>query len=211
MKISELFTLIRASALKQLVVEDKDLLSFYNMGISELYKRFPINIKEQTIIISSDINVYPLNPDVMQIISVYTSGEFLVNKDGTRVKEQITEVVELPVNNEHDVNSIYTPTPGNILVPNVFDGQILSILYRASAVKVELEELNEEIQLSPQFIEPLLMYMAYLAHMSYDNASTQEHINFLQNYNISCGTIDKLGLSSKEATSNLKLKTRGFV
>lgn len=209
MKVSALIALAKATVLKQLTVPEADVLSFVNLALLQVYKKFPINIKEQNLVLQETIHIYDLNPDVMQVVSVYTLEKYLRNPDGSSTSCSSDTVVELSVNDESDVNSFFTPTPGTGMITHPTTGQILSVLYRAGSVDIEADELESDLKVTPQYIEPLLMYIGYLGYLTL-NSSTAVDDKFLIRFEVACASLKKTGMVNSEGSTNLRLDTAGY-
>lgn len=212
MKISAFIALAKATVLKQLKLDDADILSFVNLAILQVYKKFPINVKEQIVVLQEDIHIYDLNPDVMSLVSAFTAERYLKDDKGAFIYSGSTRdtIVEVTINDSTDPNTVMTPTPGMLMVSHPTTGQLLSLLYRAGSVDIESDELDEQIKVTPQYIEPLLMYMGYLGYTSI-NSTTGVGDSYLTKYNIACATLNKEGIVNKNSNTNTKLRDRGFV
>ena len=210
MKVSALISLSKSTVLKQLKIDDSDILSFVNLALLQIYKKFPINIKEQAIVLQEDINIYDLNPDLMAVSSAFTTENYIRDDDGNLIGGDAAKVVEIPINDDTNPNSFFTPTPGTGMLTYPTTGQIVSILYRAGSISIESDELDQELAITPQYVEPLLMYIGYLGYLSL-NAANGKDDTFLAKYNIACASLSKLGITNADTNTNEKLHMRGFV
>jgi len=212
MKVSAFIALAKSSVLKQLALDDPEILSFVNLAVLQIYKRFPINVKEQVVVLQDDLHIYDLNPDVMSLVSAFTGENYLKDSTGSLIStgSSSTSIAEVTLNDSTDPNTVMTPTPGTIMVNYPSSGQLLSLLYRAGSVDIEADELDEQLKITPQYIEPLLMYMGYLGYTSI-NSTTGVGDTFLTKYNIACAALAKEGITNKNTNTNNKLKGRGFV
>ena len=64
----------KISSLNNLAVAKNDdaLIKFIYLGVSELYRRFNLSIKSETILINENLTLYELrNPDVSLLLNVY--------------------------------------------------------------------------------------------------------------------------------------------
>ena len=212
MKISAFIALAKSTVLKQLSLDDAEILSFVNLSLLQIYKKFSINVKEQIIVLQEDIHIYDLNPDAMALVSAFTAKKYLKDDSGSLIYSGSTDasIIEVPLNDETDPNTVMTPTPGMIMLNYPTTDQLLSVLYRAGSVDIEADELDEHIKVTPQYIEPMLMYMGYLGYTSI-NSTTGVGDNFLAKHNIACAVLNKEGIVNKNTNTNNKLADRGFV
>ena len=210
MKVSTLITTARATVLKQLQVSEGEVLTFINLALLEVYKRFPVSTKEQIIVLEEGIHIYELNPDAMSLVSAYTESRYLRDQEGDLVSPTSSEIVEIPINDETDVNSLLTPTPGSGMISYPTEGQVVSVLYRAGPVTIESEELEEELKVTPQYVELLLMYIGYLGYLGLNSTNGLED-KYLTRFEVSALTLQKQGIVNVDGNTNSKLENRGFV
>jgi len=211
MKVSGLIKLLKTTVLKQISVKDDDILTFINLALIQVYKKFSVSTKEQAINIYDDIHIYKLGPDVLNPTMAFTQEKYLKDLDGDEVVSSggSSEVVEIGINDENDINSIFTPSPGEMMVTYPTTGQVIAVIYKASPDTIESDELDNLLVLPDQYIEPLLMYVGYLAFLS-TGTSLEKGEGFLVKYNIACASLTKLGITNPDNTSNHKLIQKGF-
>ena len=208
MTVREVMDLARNGELKQVAAgqDDGTVLGFINLGLIELYKRFPLKVEELLIELQDEVEIYDLPADCMYVIAAY--GE---------VDEQSTDIVNiLPVNEEDNPLSVNTIAWNKVQVPLSAAGSYVSIVY-AAGPELIVEDgadayLDAEVPLPMQMIEALLHYMGYRAHGSVNGAiqtETQSHYN---RFEASCQRIEATGLLTSDDMSTLKrFSTRGFV
>lgn len=210
MKVSALISLAKSTVLKQLSISDPDILSFVNLSLLQIYKKFNINTKEQVIVLQEDIHIYDLNPDAMAIISAYTTEDYLRDFDGNLIGGTKGKIAEIPVNDDTDPNAFFTPTPGTGMLTYPTTGQIISLLYRAGSVDIESDELDLELKVTAQYIEPLLLYIGYLGYLSLSSPNGIED-KYLTKFEIASASLKKQGIINADSNTNNKLDNRGFV
>lgn len=211
MLISNALTLVKRGVLKQLSVDETDLLSYLNMAMTEVYKKFDINIREQILTLDSNINEYALSADVMIITSAYTQSSYLKDAYGNAINSSAeNRVVSISVNDEDDSNSVFTPSNGVLLVPFPTTDQVISLVYKASPEEITETDLEKELQLAPQYMEPLFMYIGYLGYLSHDSGIQTDNDNYLLKFERACRVIQDLGLTNVNVSTNRKLEQKGF-
>jgi len=212
MKVSDFLELVNSSVFKQLSIESDDALAFINLALLEVYKEFPINIKEQNIILDANINIYKLNDDVMSLVSAYTAEKYLKDSDGELLDNTVdaNSIVEININTDNDPNSFNTPTPNMGMVSFPTTEQVISLLYRAGSTRIEPDELDTELEVGMHYIEPLLMYVGYLGHLSVSIASPESSA-YLNKYMASVNSIKRLGIVNLDNYNKTKFSDRGFV
>lgn len=197
MKISEVIEMAKYGELNQLVVKDDSpaIISFINLGLIELHKRFSISVKEYVVTLVEGQTIYTLPADLVLIDSVFAeSGE------------------EILINNEDDPLGVMTPSYNTIQVPNPEVGTAISIIYVAYPEYVTSPD--EDLALPLTLLEALLHYIGYRAHSGIDTTSTESNQNQSIHYirfDASCKKARELGVMSIDNPTNRKLKDRGYV
>ena len=231
MTIEELLDMAKYGELRNLKLgseENAALLSYINLGLIELYKRFPLKVKEAVIeLVDSPNNEYPLPSDCMWLVTAF--GEVPENQS------QYTSW-ELAINNEDDPLSINTVSWNTIQVPVTMEGSYISLIYAASPNTIKFTETEftegtvtipantywqyiddvptviRDIDLPIQLIEPLLFYIGYRAHGAMDGNIQSESNTHYMRFDKSCQKIKTEGMFTND---NLDMKYRvrekGFV
>ena len=102
MLVSDFFTLCKAGATKQFVLDDSSMLAFLNLALTEVNKRFDIVMREQIITVDSATNEYKMLPDVMKISAVYTDVAYLETlTTGAIPSSDWSTVISLPINDDN--------------------------------------------------------------------------------------------------------------
>jgi hypothetical protein len=211
MLVSDFFTLCKAGATKQFVLDDSSILAFLNLALTEVNKRFDIVMREQIITVDSATNEYKLLPDVMKISAVYTDVAYLETlTTGAIPSSDWSTVISLPINDDNDPNSVYTPNTGTLLIPYPKDNQILSVVYKANSIMYTSDDLEKELDIEPQYISLLVMYIGYLANLALESGQGQSMM-LLTMFNQACADIVTHGLHTTNVVINDKLNVRGFV
>lgn len=210
MLVSEVMALCDANVLKQISVNETDLLSYVNLALLEVHKKFDIIIHEQIIAVDPTINEYRLNDDVMIITAAFTAEKYLKNTDGSIAFITGDTPVSIPLNDEGDVNSVFTPSTRALLVPYPSEGQLISLLYKASPVVITEDDLDQELEVAPQYIKPLMMYIGFLGYLSVDAGIQTDNDNYQLKYEMACAEIKDLGLTNTNIVVNNKLEQKGF-
>lgn len=206
MLVKDFLTLCRVGVTKQFSLDETSLFAFLNLGITELHKKFDLVMREQIIEVNSARKEYTLLPDVMQVTAVYTDAKFLT----LDIALSSSEVVSMPLNDDNDPFSVYTPTKGVLMVSYPKDGQVISVLYKASPYVYTPADLENELDIEAQYISPLVMYMGYLANLGLEAAPGQL-MTLLGLFNQACEEIGHYGLNPSSTIVNDKLNMRGFV
>jgi hypothetical protein len=214
MTVDQVIALAKAGELKSMAVkEDIDaMMGYLNMGLIELYKRFPIATEEVILTLGSDGTVdYPYNmisdtiyempSDFMYLIAAYdevpeTSGEL---------------VAEIPINEESNPLSVNMISWNRVQIPLTVTGAHLSLIYASSPSFMTAADLGAALPIPVQLVEPLLLYMAYKGHSSIMSTPQNEDAVYLARFETSCERVKQLGIFTGDDVSMARrIATRGF-
>lgn len=196
MTVQEVINFARYSELDKLSdksITDDKVLSYINLGIIELYKRFTLKTSEQVIAISDNVTTYTLNTDVLNIVEV-------VDEEGNLYS----------LNNENDALSILTPSWNEIQVPNPRTGTSLSVIYIATHSL--LTNLTDVVPIPLSLLEALLHYIGYKAHAAQNGSIQAENNTHYTRFEASCKRALDLGVTTQDDL-NYRYSTaeRGFL
>jgi hypothetical protein len=209
MRVDDLVQMARNSELRTLAVaqDEKIVIGYINLGLVELYKRFPVETKEVMITLEGDSEIYILPEDCMYLIAAY--GE---------IPEYSSMVVnELPINEENNPLSINTVAWNKIQVPASIEGQVISLIYAASPELIRYDEETgahnyQDIPLPASLLEALLHYVGYRAHAAVDGNIQAENNTHYTRFEASCSRVESLGTFTRdELCMDNRIADRGFV
>ena len=204
MTINDVITLAQGGELKGLAVksDNETIVGYINLGLIELYKRFPIKTNEYIITLTEDTEIYTMPDDFMYIVAAY--GEVDAYSDDT--------VNILAINEEDNPLSINTINWNQIQIPVNIDGEYISLIYAASPEFLSVDDLTATVPIPPQMVEALLHYMGYRAHSSVNGEIQAENSTHYTRFDASCARISTLGLfTSDDLNMDRKFSSRGFV
>lgn len=205
MLVSDVISLAKSSELNQLAVKEDNaaILGFINLGMLELYKRFPLKQEEAIVTMRDGKSDYYLNgtdPDV----EMNTFENFLLVSECWDESGKL-----LTLNDENDPLAIMTPSYNSIEVPNVANGEKLSVIYRTSVDFATA--LNDDLLLPPQLLEALLYYIGFKGHsaitVDMKGESNSHYIRFEQ----SCNRVIQQGLIMPDDLESYMFENRGFI
>ena len=209
MTAQDVINLAKNAELKQLAVKDDDLavLGYLNLGLLELYKRFPLDEAEAMITLRDGKTSYKLdgtdadvamdaNKELLMIVGAYELGD-----NGLPIP--------VVVNDEDDMLGINTPSYNVVEIPAVATGVLISIIYRV-APKF-LSAVTDVVPLPPQLLEALLNYIGYRGHGSINGELKSENQSHYVRFENSCKRVVLDGLIATEDLISKKLYNRGFV
>jgi len=215
MTVQQVIDLAKNGKLKMLSVKDDldSLIGYLNLGLVEIYKRFPIDTSEVILTLGSDgtednpytmisDTIYKMPDDFMYLISAYDE-----------VPETSNQLVaEIPINEENNPLSINTISWNKVQIPLTVTGAHLSLIYASSPAYLTTDDLESEIPLPIQLIEPLMLYVAYLAYAAVDSTTQEEDAIMYTRFEKSCKDVKLLGVfTGDDLSMSERIFTRGFV
>lgn len=200
----------KAGELKNLVLDTDTILAALNLGIIELYKRFPLRVEEAIVTLGNkeyykmdgtdpDVDM-PTDAPYMWIVRAY--GEVPMDCD--------VSVNELPINDEDNLLSINTVNWCTIQVPASIDNETISLIYVAAPVLLTAGDLNKTLPIPPQLYEALLHYVGYRAHGALDGNIQAENSTHYQRFEASCQRAKESGMYTTDSME-MDRDMKGFV
>ena len=237
MKLREIFTQLSQGEFRQkslggaeesgiLEVNYPKVVPHIWLGLTEIYKRFPLKTKQVTIQQYGHISNYFLDTryaetnttslEPYKYIKDTQFQPFDDNDDVLKIERVFDENgTPYPMNDDKEVLSIFTPSYNQIQVPFNDADNAMTVQYRANHPKIPFEGegvLDQEILISPTYLQPLLLFIAGRYYSTSGNAESQAAGDkFNARFELSCADIERLNLGIEDHTSNEKLEDRGFV
>ena len=225
MKLQKLFEYLTLGELKQLgiggyeehkaiqVSDYPEVVNHVNLGLINLYTRFPLLEKELVLETRVDKQLYVLsskyaestgNPDW------YLQGTF--DDDVIRINSAYIGSTELPINDEYSPTGIYLPSYNSVQIPFATGSEEISLIYRAKPKEVTLD-LECEIPIPDVLTEALLVYVEYRIRKSMGGESGIALANqALQMYEMLCMEVERKNLLNNADNSVcIRASERGWV
>ena len=196
MLASDIFNMAKYSELKQLAIKDdvNAVLSFMNLGLIELYKRFRLSIKVEIVRTSPMVPMYYLrNTDIEQVVEVYDSN-------GKSLKEAVHTTDE-----DYDIKKL---SPTVYLFKAPVDEEI-AFVYTASPERIA--SLDDDLQIPTNMVEPLLHYIGYKGHAALDGNIDGENNTHYMRFEKSCLALIELGFGPVVELPYRDITTKGFI
>jgi len=212
MTANEVIALAQNGELKTIAVKDdiNAVIGFINLGLIELYKRFPIETKEYLIEGIANVDKYKMPADYMWLLAAYHYKVKI--KDLTQYDMTDPSHVEfLEINSDEVANSVNTIGYDTVQIDNIEVGDIYSLVYVASPTLVTMETLDERLPIPDQMLEALLNYIGYRGHGSVNGNIQAESNTHYQRFELSVKRIEMDGMFSTESVEMYdRIKTKGF-
>lgn len=204
MIVQDIINAARYSEVGNTAIKDNTdaILTFMNLGLLELHKRFPLRVEQTVLTLSNTTTTFNLPSTFMYPLAAY--GE---DKDGNIDMEHV-----LPINDESNPESIFFSTFKQVQVPDTLDGSSAVIVFAAKPDRYTADDLNIELDLPETLIEPLLHYIGYKAQLGIRGDAQAENNAHWLRFDRSCKQAQDLGVaypmdSWKMAT---RIYDRGF-
>jgi hypothetical protein len=203
MTIQQLVDLAVDGELRTLQVKDNtaSIVGYINLGLIELYKRFPLDVQEHMITLLDGVEIYTMPSNFMWIVSAY---------DEVPETSNLT-VLPIPINEEDNPVSINTISWNQVQVPVTVTGAYISIIYVAAPTYFTDADLATTLPIPPQMVEALLHYIGYRAHGSDDGNVQAENSTHYQRFELSCKRIEQMGMFTPDDLSMTSRNIKGFV
>lgn len=209
MIVQEIVNLARYSelgntSLKQVNDENTAaILSFINMGMVELHKRFILETKEFIVELDAGQTMYDLPSDFMHAVTAYKE---VPENTGDRHEE-------IPINDEYELESIFFPNHKQVQVPFVGDDAYIAIIYNAKPVPITIADINEELDLPEVLIDCLLHYIGYRGHLGIRGDGQAENNTHYLRFERSVAKAKELGVGVSTDSNRMiyRISDRGFV
>jgi len=193
MTIQDVIDDVAEGELKQLAVKDNPtaVISYINLGLIELYKRFTLKTDEVIIQLSKLQTMYTMPANYQSILEALDeAGDWY------------------SINDEDDALSILTPSYNTIQVPNPQDGAAISIIYTALPTRVVAA--TEELPIPLSLLDALYNYIGYRGHGSVNGDLKTENNSHYMRFEANCKKAKDLGVITSDDVVNTKLVDRGF-
>ena len=198
------------------------LITFINLAMIEIYKRFPIKLGAINIQLYADILRYPLRYDyAVSNVGGAEPVKFILDSAtdvfpaDVLLIERITNLAseDIPINTLNKTDSVFTPEFDIISIAEPDATEIYTIDYKAYPFKLPLhnvEPTTTDITLPDMFLEAML---SYIGHRSSAALPTPEPLNsatFYTKFLAALNNVKELGLYNRMVTDNTKFETNGF-
>jgi hypothetical protein len=208
MKIIDFINLVKDGPLRQVSINQTDLVSYINLGLQEVYQKFNLDTKTETITLTTALE-YDLPLDFTSVNYIRTSGNYYRDEQGNLYN--LNEDFDLAINEPNNFNSIFINNNLTLYVPYPVVGQELTLNYKASPVLIAEFELDTDMLVANQYLNPLMMYVTYLGFLQNGGSSIPEIKSSLQLYEEACNSILMSGNYINHTGYDNKFEERGFV
>ena len=201
--------------------EYEQVVSYVNLGLKEIYKRFFLRSREIDIQSYEQLTEYKLHSDFAQSnVASLEPIKYILDTVAEPFQDDILKIEEvydeegtkLSLNDITDEDSVYTPAYNIIQIPNPNDNWTFSVQYRACHPKLSTSLTTDpstvEVELPNSLHAALLQYVGYRAFLRID---PEKSVNYWQQFERSCEHVDRLGLEVQGEPGDWRFDQHGWV
>lgn len=199
------------------------IVSFINLALIDLYKRFPLKENKFTLQQYESINRYQLK--IAFALSNVTSVEpikYIIDSASAPFADDVLLInrilnpdgVPYALNDIHNPDSLYTPEDKVLLINTPVDATLNTIEYRCYPEKVVLVDNDiegVEVNLPDSLVAALLAYIGFRAHIALPEGDAAKSTGFFSKYKKICDEINEFGLLNKPAPTCNRFEANGWV
>ena len=248
MKLAEIFSQLTHGELAQINLGGgepgqiaptnyKRVISHVNLGLTALYKRFPLKENRFTLELQSNRTVYPLiSKYAVSSTSSRETVRYIKDSLAAPFKDDIHKIekvvassgYEFSLNDESDEYSVFTPSATVLRVsldvvdqamdlPDDLKTTLVEVIYRANHPLIVadgsyLEPEDIELELPYSHLEPLLLFIASRVHTPTGMTNETNMGNtYFAKYEASCQQIEATNLRVDQGSQNTRLYRNGWV
>lgn len=208
MIIKDVVNLAKYSELSGVAVKDNiDVITaFINLGMLELYKRFPIKVEEHIVSLVNGTSYYEMPDDFMYSLEAFAEAD--INAE--------SQSVPIPINDADSPLSIFFIDWNTIQVPAAVTGSYISLVYvakPASITAVQADDGTTVLDLPDTLIDALLSFIGYKAHMGVKSDAQSENNAHWVRFDRICKKARELGVAFPADSMSMsgRVSDRGFV
>lgn len=175
------------------------LIKFIYLGLSELYRRFNLSIRSETIMTNTNRAMYELkNSDVSLILGVY-------DREGRELQQ--SDVVD-------SMRWEYKLINYRSFILNKPLNQLLYVVYKASPVVIN--DAEDRLDLPDAMIDALLCYVSYMGFSTLNSAHNNKQGGsepdiYYQKFTAACNELEMQGYKIPLSSESLSVAVKGFV
>lgn len=222
MKVSQFLSFVRDSELSNLSSNsftDDRLISFMNLGIIELSKRFRLATKVETIQTSMYTHIYTLrHSDVINILDIIDStGKSLIPQ---RTSDSESYDYKLMSNNsfllkrkfDYVASITHTPVKGGELEDlQEVQAPDLSLVVVYSAIADLVTDKEDDLPIPELFIEALMSYVGYKSYRTLGANGQNDSSEKWKVFEYCCSLVTNSSYAGNDSILGKSVQSKGFV
>lgn len=201
-----------------------EIISHINMGLLDLYTRFPLKLREVFVQQFAEVQFYKISSNyaISNTASTYTP-KYVIDSVYNKFDDRLLKIdtvfdecgKELPLDDDNEENSLYLTAMDTIQIPCPNPNNAITVIYRAAHAELGSDGdnvLEQEVELPLMLVQPLLLFVAHRVHGSMNFIdSAQETMKYLKMYEEACARSMNQGAGLNTGSTNNKLEQNGWV
>jgi hypothetical protein len=197
-----------------------EILSHLNLGMLDLYEKFPLQEKELKLITQEGKTWYTLTPE--NALSQDPDG-YIDDTDETFLGDILSicrafdvDNNQLRLNNEDAATPILTPVYNQVWLPEALGEEEYTFVYKVRPAEVAIPNgllpTNVDVALPPILMAPLLVYISARVHSSKGGDTKQEGAYLMVQYEQMCKVLELKGtFNNSLINANERAQLAGWV
>lgn len=199
------------------------IITNLNLGLVELYKRFPLVTDQLYLQQFEHISTYKLHSDYAQSNTASTQPyKYIADTVWEPFTDNILKIDgvfneagdEYPINEKYEAYSVFTPSYNILQIPFSQANNTLSVVFRAGPKKlpiVGVDPTQVDVPIPDQLLEALVTFIVYKLHTSKGTGQTSDAGIYYNKFERTVALVKDLGLEIEENDINERLTYEGWV
>lgn len=227
MKLKDLINILRYGELTNISWDNESripqVIAQINLGLLNLYSKFPILEKSIAIAQYPHISIYNLTSQYARTNTESTETyKYILDTQLDPFKDDILQITaatdefgrSIPLNDDNAPNSWFLPAYNQLQIPNATLDETAFLIYRAKPeyIDPETKDLDIEVFMPQYLVDPLVNYVAYKIFIGMGGENAQIAAIYQQLYEKQCMDIANSNLlNNSNSVTNIKPLIGGYV
>lgn len=227
MKLKDLINILRYGELTNISWDNESripqVIAQINLGLLNLYSKFPILEKSIAIAQYPHISIYNLTSQYARTNTESTETyKYILDTQLDPFKDDILQITaatdefgrSIPLNDDNAPDSWFLPAYNQLQIPNAALDETAFLIYRAKPeyIDPETKDLDIEVFMPQYLVDPLVNYVAYKIFIGMGGENAQIAAIYQQLYEKQCMDIANSNLlNNSNSVTNIKPLIGGYV
>lgn len=227
MKLKDLISILRYGELTNISWDNESripqVIAQINLGLLNLYSKFPILEKSIAIAQYPHISIYNLTSQYARTNTESTETyKYILDTQLDPFKDDILQITaatdefgrSIPLNDDNAPDSWFLPAYNQLQIPNATLDETAFLIYRAKPEYIDpvTKDLDIEVFMPQYLVDPLVNYVAYKIFIGMGGENAQIAAIYQQLYEKQCMDIANSNLlNNSNSVTNIKPLIGGYV
>lgn len=204
------------------ILEDKipKVINHINDGLLQLHTKFVLSWKTLILKMQEGRTDYPLRIEYTESQNLSKFPQYIIDRNDPYTGDLIKIMAvtdscgqELPLNDEENCYSLFTPTPMILQVPFPSIIQLMSVSYQANHIKLSADRLDQQIELPETLHEALRLSVAAAIYSGMNGAeNTAKAAEYRTRFDLICNEIALTDVTNSSVSfTNTRFSKRGWI